>query len=102
MYKRQINISVDGNRPRAEQLQEVRREFVELLDVFGLAGIGGGDARAPDAVMDLLAEREDARAARDFTAADAARDAILEHGFTIRDTPDGPQVIPRASGDGGG
>lgn len=94
---RAINISVDGSRPRAEQLEEVRRGFTELLDVFGLAGIGGGAPAVPAEVMDLLETRESARAERDFEAADAARDAILAHGFEIRDTPDGPQVIPRTS-----
>ena len=97
-----INVAIDGPRPRAEQLQEVRREFVELLDVLGLAGIGAAAGAVPDAVMELLARREEARAVRDFAAADAARDAILRQGFELRDTPDGPQVIPRSSGVGGG
>ena len=48
----------------------------------------------PDEVMELLARREDARAARDFAAADAARDRVRELGFEITDTAEGPQVRP--------
>jgi cysteinyl-tRNA synthetase len=44
--------------------------------------------------MELLGRREDARAARDFAAADAARERVRELGFDITDTPEGPQVRP--------
>jgi cysteinyl-tRNA synthetase len=73
----------------------VRRELNEMLDVFGMAGLGRAEAAVPGEVMDLLAEREAARAERDFARADAARDRILELGFELRDTPEGPQVYPR-------
>jgi cysteinyl-tRNA synthetase len=79
----------------AAQLREARRELVELLDVLGLAGVASGGAPAvPDAVMDLLGEREDARAARDFARADALREEIAGLGFRVVDTPEGPQVHP--------
>lgn len=41
-------------------------------------------------VESLLAERVEARAARDFARADAARDALNSLGVQVRDTPDGP------------
>lgn len=43
-----------------------------------------------DLVDDLLAERQEARAARDFARADAVRDRLLKAGITVEDTPDGP------------
>lgn len=43
-----------------------------------------------DLVDDMLAERQEARAARDFTRADAVRDRLLKAGITVEDTPDGP------------
>jgi cysteinyl-tRNA synthetase len=92
---RAVNQAVEGERPSAGQLQEVRRELVEMLDVFGLAGLAKGEAAVPEEVMDLLAEREAARAERDFARADEARDRILALGFELRDTPEGPQVYPR-------
>ena len=41
-------------------------------------------------VDDLLAERTDARARRDFAAADAVRDRLTGAGIAVEDTPDGP------------
>jgi cysteinyl-tRNA synthetase len=38
-----------------------------------------------------LAQRQEARAARDFATADAVRDRLLAAGIAVEDTPDGPQ-----------
>jgi cysteinyl-tRNA synthetase len=45
----------------------------------------------------LLAERESARAARDFATADRKREELAALGFEVRDTPEGPQLVPRES-----
>lgn len=42
-------------------------------------------------VPNLLEQREQARADRDFATADAVRDRLLAAGITVEDTPDGPQ-----------
>lgn len=42
-------------------------------------------------VTTLLAEREEARARKDFASADRIRDRITELGLTLEDTPDGPR-----------
>jgi cysteinyl-tRNA synthetase len=42
-------------------------------------------------VGELLDQRQQARASRDFAAADAIRDRLLAAGITVEDTPDGPQ-----------
>lgn len=42
-------------------------------------------------VTTLLAEREEARARKDFASADRIRDRIIELGLTLEDTPDGPR-----------
>ncbi|WP_298069329.1 cysteine--tRNA ligase [uncultured Mailhella sp.] len=42
-----------------------------------------------DKVLSLLAERAQARAARDFARADAARDELAALGVAVRDTPSG-------------
>jgi cysteinyl-tRNA synthetase len=52
------------------------------------------DGDAPDAHAErLLAEREEARAARDFATADARRDELAALGWQVRDTPDGPRLV---------
>jgi cysteinyl-tRNA synthetase len=50
----------------------------------------------PDEVRALAAERQDARAAKDFARADALRDAIAELGFKVADSPEGPTFEPLA------
>jgi len=56
---------------------------------------GGGDAKLTAAVdvlvAALLEQRAEARAAKDFAAADAIRDRIKAAGIEIEDTPDGPK-----------
>jgi cysteinyl-tRNA synthetase len=92
---RAANRAIAGDAAGAAQLRDARRELLELLDVLGLATIEPAAGPAvPDEVMELLGRREDARAARDFAAADAARDRVRELGFEITDTPEGPQVRP--------
>jgi cysteinyl-tRNA synthetase len=69
----------------------------EMLTVLGLESLFTGarerDAAADEESLALLAERERARAARDFQTADAMREQLRERGFEIRDGPDGPQLI---------
>jgi glycosyltransferase involved in cell wall biosynthesis len=48
---------------------------------------------APRRVRDLVAERQAARGRRDFARADELRDQVLEAGWLIRDTPDGPELV---------
>ncbi len=55
----------------------------------------GSDGAPPAAVEALLAEREAARAARDFASADAKRDELSALGWVVRDTPHGPRLVPR-------
>jgi cysteinyl-tRNA synthetase len=50
----------------------------------------------PDRVRALVAERQEARAAKDFARADALRERIAELGFAVIDGPQGPTVEPVA------
>jgi cysteinyl-tRNA synthetase len=74
-----------------------------MLDVLGLhphdAAWSTGSSAANDKltravdvlVAGLLEKRAEARAARDFAAADALRDQLVAAGIEIEDTPTGPQ-----------
>jgi cysteinyl-tRNA synthetase len=46
----------------------------------------------PDGAAELLAEREDARAARDFARSDQLRARLAALGVTVIDTPDGQRI----------
>lgn len=50
--------------------------------------------RPSDAIQSLVAERTTARTRGDWTAADQLRDQIAAAGWNVRDTPDGPELIP--------
>ena len=47
---------------------------------------------APDEVMNLVSLREEARKNKDFAKSDEFRSKILEFGYEVKDTPDGPKV----------
>jgi hypothetical protein len=49
----------------------------------------------PEAVLQRLQRREAARAERDWSRADSLRQEIEALGWEIRDTPEGPQAVPR-------
>jgi cysteinyl-tRNA synthetase len=66
----------------------------EMLGVLGLESVLAPDAEAPDAVIDLAEQRERARAARDFTAADRLRDEIAALGWEVRDGAQGFELLP--------
>jgi cysteinyl-tRNA synthetase len=62
-----------------------------------LAAALGLSLRGEAAVVDeetirLVAERDAARAARDFARADALRDELTAMGWTVEDTPSGTAV----------
>jgi len=77
----------------------------ELLYALGLEGLLEAEEQAPEELQQLAAEREEARAARDFERADRIRDQLADAGWEIRDTPDGARLVrspPRERGSRGG
>jgi cysteinyl-tRNA synthetase len=69
----------------------------EMLWTLGLDNLlEPGDEAPPPEAQRLLAEREDARRAKEFATADARRDELLALGWEVRDTPEGPQLVRRA------
>jgi cysteinyl-tRNA synthetase len=68
-------------------------EMVELVGLGSLAERGEG---ADAAAEELMAEREEARAGKNFERADAIRDELAELGWEVRDSADGPQLVPKA------
>jgi cysteinyl-tRNA synthetase len=98
----------DFNTPRAmaevfELIGEANREAVpgaaeavlEMLELVGLETLAAAeDAGDPEAER-LLAEREEARASRDFERADELRDRLAEIGWEVRDSAQGPRLVKR-------
>jgi cysteinyl-tRNA synthetase len=71
-------------------------ELREALTVLGLETVfEASSEQADEAALALLDARQRARAEKDFAKADALRDELLELGWEIRDTAEGP-VLRRA------
>jgi cysteinyl-tRNA synthetase len=98
----------DFNTPRAlaslfDLINDVNREGVtedvqpalaEMLEVIGFERLLVDEDQIDEELQRLAAEREEARRARDFDRADRARDELRERGYEVRDTPEGPELVP--------
>jgi cysteinyl-tRNA synthetase len=66
----------------------------EMLHTIGLERLLEEEPEAPDREAErLLAEREQARAGRDFERADRLREELASRGWEVRDTPEGAQLV---------
>jgi len=68
----------------------------EMLSGLGLETLLEQDDEAPEELQRLAAERDEARAARDFERADQLRDELAAGGWEIRDTPEGARLVRRS------
>jgi cysteinyl-tRNA synthetase len=101
----------DFNTPRAmaeafELVAEANRYEVpgasvvlaEMLALIGLGTLTQPDkgAEADDEAEKLLVERQEARGAKDFARADEIRDRLAELGWEVRDSAEGPKLVPKS------
>jgi cysteinyl-tRNA synthetase len=96
---RQGNIALDsGDEEAARAAAATVRAQTDVLGLDPLSAkwlisstVDTGAMRALSGLVDeLLAERQQARADRDFARADAIRDRLLASGIAVEDTSDGP------------
>jgi cysteinyl-tRNA synthetase len=66
----------------------------EMLQVIGLESLLAPSEEAPAEVRELAEQREQARAGRDFAAADELRDRIAALGWEVRDAAQGFELLP--------
>jgi cysteinyl-tRNA synthetase len=99
----------DFNTPRAmaevfELVAEANREEIpgapaavrEMLTLVGLESVADEDAGGDSEAEGLLAERQEARAAKDFARADEIRDRLAALGWEVRDGAEGAKLVPKA------
>lgn len=87
-----INTAVkDGSSKEfAEKSMEI---LMELADVLGLLQQDKEEAPIDDEIKALVEERQEARKNKNFARADEIRDLLKERGVTLKDTPQGVQII---------
>ena len=88
-----FEIVAEGNR---RELSGARGLLAELLPLLGLESLLAEDEAPPAEAEQLLAERQDARAAKDFERADALRDRLAEMGWEVRDEAGGARLVRRS------
>ena len=70
-------------------------DLAEMLDTVGLANLLAIErVQAPAQALALLERRQAARADRDFAEADRLRDELLALGWQVRDSAQGPELLP--------
>jgi cysteinyl-tRNA synthetase len=78
--------------------EAARHCLEQLLSVDDVLGIVDRDSLPvalsllPEDVQQMVADRQKARAARDFEASDHLRDQLASAGYQVKDSASGPQV----------
>lgn len=87
-----INTAVkDGS--SKEFAEKSLETLMELADVLGLLQQDKEEAPIDDEIKALVEERQEARKNKNFARADEIRDLLKERGITLKDTPQGVQII---------
>ncbi|MBR7148041.1 MAG: cysteine--tRNA ligase, partial [Firmicutes bacterium] len=89
---RDINTAVKDGASK-EFAEKCKSLLDELTAVLGLLRADGEEDALDDEIQKLVAERQEARKAKNFARADEIRDILKEKGITLKDTPQGVQII---------
>jgi cysteinyl-tRNA synthetase len=87
-----FEIVAEGNK---RELPGARGVLEELLPLLGLDSLLSEEEAAPPEAEDLLAQRQEARAAKDFNRADSLREQLAEMGWEVRDEAGGARLVRR-------
>lgn len=89
-----INTAVKNGASK-EFAQKALDLLLELTGVLGLLiqEVGGEAEEVEPEIQALIDERQEARKAKNFARADEIRDILKEKGITLKDTPQGVQII---------
>jgi cysteinyl-tRNA synthetase len=87
-----FEIVAEGNK---RELPGARGVLEELLPLLGLDSLLTAEEGAPAEAEELLTQRQEARAAKDFDRADSIRDQLAEMGWEVRDEAGGARLVRR-------
>ncbi|MDQ3572848.1 MAG: cysteine--tRNA ligase [Actinomycetota bacterium] len=87
-----FDLIAEGNR---RELPGAHQAVAWMLPLLGLEALLDEEDSADAEAQRLLAEREEARAARDFERADAIRDRLAQLGWEVRDSAGGASLVRR-------
>lgn len=87
---REVNRALAQQQLSSSAAQQVIALMRRFDTVLGL--LTPSEEEIDTQVAALLQERQEARQRRDFARADALRAQLLEHGYSVEDTPQGPRL----------
>ncbi len=90
-YIKDVNLAFENGADK-KNAQDALIALDKILDVLGITFL---QDVIPDEIKELAKKRADARANKDFAAADALRDEISALGYDIKDTPEGVKINKR-------
>ena len=88
----EINLDVKDGASKSFA-EEALKRIKELTDVLGLFGGEDEEEGLGDDIQALIDERQAARTEKNWARADEIRDQLAAMGITLKDTPQGVQVI---------
>ena len=88
----EINLAVKDGASKSYAAEALKR-IKELTDVLGLFGGEDEEEGLGDDIQALIDERQAARKEKNWARADEIRDQLAAMGITLKDTPQGVQVI---------
>jgi cysteinyl-tRNA synthetase len=88
-WAREANAAIDAGRD--DEAARLVRLVREATGAVGLELRAEGEEVDP-AALDLAAARDEARASKDWAAADRLRDELVSRGWTVEDTPQGTRL----------
>ncbi len=91
-FIREVNKLLNDNKLCKADAEKIIDFMKEIDSVFNVIDFEKEKVDAPEEVVKLLEEREEARKAKDFAKSDELRDLIAGKGFLINDTPQGPKL----------
>lgn len=107
-FKEYLNDDLDTPRVLALLWDVVKDENMSdgdkkatILDFDKILGLGFEDLKIekiPEEILKLADEREEARKNKDFKKSDTLRKEISSLGYDVKDTPEGPRLLPTKEG----
>lgn len=73
--------------------EEALKVLLKFSNVLGLLEVDSKEEEISDEIKNLIEERQNARKEKNFARADEIRDLLKEKGITLKDTPQGVQII---------
>lgn len=85
---RLLNVYLEGKEVSKAVINYYTADLQELLAIFGIENLKS-EKLLNQEIDDLIVERNEARAAKDFERADQIRDDLKDQGIVLEDTPQG-------------